>query len=96
MWKNQQKLLWSAVREATKHGKDRFKISELFADERCTQAVLGFQGTTDVGRTMPPREGEEEEGSEKRTRGAAYTDGERRRTVGERLGRGVDTYLDQD
>jgi len=32
-WKDQQNPLWTAFREATKHGKDRFKFSELFADE---------------------------------------------------------------
>ena len=39
---------------ATKR-KDRFKISEFLADERCTQAVLGVLATTNVGRAVPPR-----------------------------------------
>jgi hypothetical protein len=34
-------------------GKDRFKIHDLFADERCSKAILGFLSTTDVGRLVP-------------------------------------------
>jgi len=36
--KRQQKVLWAAVRKETGMGKDRFKIQNLFADLRCTQA----------------------------------------------------------
>ena len=50
------RTLWIAVREATNRGKDRLQISQLFADERCSEAVLGFLATTDVGRTVPPAE----------------------------------------
>ena len=35
----------------TGRGKNRFKIRDLFADERCSQAILGFLSATDVGRT---------------------------------------------
>jgi len=35
-------------------GKVRTKIAELFADERCSQALLDFLATTDVGRTAGP------------------------------------------
>jgi hypothetical protein len=45
-WERQQKILWA---EDTGRGKDRFKIRDLFADERCNQAVLDFLSTTDVG-----------------------------------------------
>jgi len=34
--------------------RDRTKIAELLADERCSQAVLVFLATTDVGRTSGP------------------------------------------
>jgi len=62
-------------------GKDRTKIAELFADERCSQALLYFLATTDVGRTAGPPVAEEgEEGASEafgvgrqRTRGAAHT-----------------------
>jgi hypothetical protein len=33
-------------------GKNRFKIRDLFADERCSQAVLDFLSTTDAGRRV--------------------------------------------
>ena len=36
-------------------GRDRTKIAELLADERCSQAVLDFLATTDVGRTAGPQ-----------------------------------------
>ena len=50
-WKSQQKTLLAVVSEETGRGKDRFKISELFADERCSKAILDFPATTEVGRT---------------------------------------------
>jgi len=34
--------------------KGRTKIAELLADERCSQALLDFLATTDVGRTAGP------------------------------------------
>jgi len=36
--------------------KDRWKIRELLADERCSQAVLDFLSSTDVGRRVPAEE----------------------------------------
>jgi len=54
-WKSQQKALWAVAREETGRGKDQFKISELFADERCSKAILGFLATTEVGRTAGQR-----------------------------------------
>jgi len=59
-WKSQQKTLWTTVLKETRklpgptRGKDRTKIAELFADERCSQARLDFLATTDVGRTAGP------------------------------------------
>jgi hypothetical protein len=41
------------VRRDTGRGKDHSKIRDLFADERCSQAVLDFLSTTDVGRRVP-------------------------------------------
>ena len=58
--KSQQKTLWATVLEETKklpgptRGRDRTKIAELFVDERCSQAILDFLATTDVGRTAGP------------------------------------------
>jgi len=61
-WRRQQKVLWKEVRVQTKRGRDRFRIADLFADERCTDAILTFLETTNVGRK--PREEEWEEGSD--------------------------------
>jgi len=33
----------------------RFTVWDLFADERCTTAILGFLRTTEVGSRMGPR-----------------------------------------
>jgi len=60
-WRRQQKVLWKEVRVHTKRGRDRFRIADLFADERCTDAILKFLETTDVGRKA--REDERERGS---------------------------------
>jgi len=49
-WRRQQKVLWKEVRQQTRRGRDRFRTADLFADERCTEAILTFLETTDVGR----------------------------------------------
>jgi hypothetical protein len=36
------KILWAAVRKETGRGKYRFKVRDLFADSRCSQAILEF------------------------------------------------------
>jgi len=36
--------------------KDRWKIRDLLADERCSRAVLDFLSSTDVGRRVPAEE----------------------------------------
>jgi len=67
-WKCQQKTPSSTVLEETKklpgstRGRGRTKVAELFADERCSQAILDFLATTDVGRTAGPQVAEEGEG----------------------------------
>jgi len=55
-WKPQQKILWAEVRKETGRWKDRWKIRDLLADERCSQAVLDFLSSTDVGRRVPAEE----------------------------------------
>ena len=77
------------VREETGRGKDRFKISELFADGRCSKAILDFLATTEVGRTGPTGGGR---GTKQRglgmgkegTRGIPCTVGGRKRGCWER------------
>jgi len=44
------------VRKETGRGKDRWKIRDRLADERCGQAVLDFLSTTGVGRRVPAEE----------------------------------------
>jgi len=65
-WRCQQKTLWTTVlKETTKlpgptRRRDRTSIAELLADERCSQAVLQFLTTTDIGRTSGPPVAEDE------------------------------------
>jgi len=54
--KAHQKILWAEVRKESGRGKGRFTIRDLLADGRCSQAVLDFLFTTDVGRLVPPEE----------------------------------------
>jgi len=42
------------VWKETGRGKRRWKGHELFADVRCSRAVLDFLSATDVGRLVPP------------------------------------------
>jgi len=58
---SQQNALWAVVREETGRSKDRFKISELFADERCSKAIPDFLATTE---TAGPLVADEKPGSE--------------------------------
>jgi predicted nucleotidyltransferase len=52
-WKGQQRTLWTEVRKETGRWKNRWKVRDLLADERCSRAVLDFLATTDVGRRVP-------------------------------------------
>ena len=68
-WKHQQKTLWAPVLTETRktpgptRGRDRTQIAELLADERCSQALLDFNATTDVGRTSGPTVAADEDGA---------------------------------
>jgi len=46
-WKARQKILWAEVWKESGRGKSRFKIRDLLADGRCSQAVQDFISTTD-------------------------------------------------
>ena len=52
-WKDQQKVLWKEVWKETEKRKWRWKAHKLFADARCSQAVLDFLASTEVGKTVP-------------------------------------------
>jgi hypothetical protein len=45
--------------EDTGRRKDRFKIRDLFVDERCSRAILDFFSTTHVGRLVPTPAGQD-------------------------------------
>jgi len=71
-WRPQQKIMLAAIRKKTGRGKNRFAIREMFADERCTGAVLDFLRTTKVGamvgpRELPPEQTGEREGGDTRS-----------------------------
>jgi len=59
-WKSQQVILWAEVRKKTKKRKGQVQISEPFAEEKCSPAVLDFLRSTGVGRTVPREDGENE------------------------------------
>jgi len=44
---SQQEAMWAKVEKDTKRGKRKWKMVELFADERCSEAILEFLRTTD-------------------------------------------------
>jgi len=60
-WKPQQKILWAEVLKESGRRKSRWRIRNLLTDERCSQSVLDFLSTMDVGRLVPA---EEDAGSE--------------------------------
>jgi len=55
-WKDQQAQLWARVKEVTKRGKQKWRMGDLLADERCSPAVLDFLRSTYVGWAAPPVE----------------------------------------
>jgi len=57
-WKAQQKILWAEVQKETGKWKSRWMIiiRDLLADGRCSQAVMDFLSSTDVGRLVPAAE----------------------------------------
>jgi len=52
-WKPQQKILWAEVKKETGRWKDRWKVRDLLADERCSRVVLDLLSSTDVERWVP-------------------------------------------
>jgi len=55
-WRTQQKTLWAGVKRETGKLKDRWKIRDLLADERCSRVVLDLLSSTDLGSRVPPEE----------------------------------------
>jgi hypothetical protein len=77
-WKLQQKNLWAEVRRDTGRGRNRFRIRDLFADERCTRAILNFLRATRVGRGVGDEEGgkRKKKGRVKRVQNVRREEGE--------------------
>ena len=50
--------MWAKVEKDIKRRKRKWKMAELFADERCSEAILESLRTTDVGR-KEGRDGEQ-------------------------------------
>ena len=71
---------WTTVLEVTgkfpgpTRGRGRSKITELFADERCSQAILDFLATTDVERKAGHRRKKTQEQRPARPRGGTVGD----------------------
>jgi hypothetical protein len=81
------------VRKESGRGKERFKVRDLLADPRCSQPVLDFLSTTDVGRRAPPpAEDAESEVSEWELRERTERE-EERRAEAEELGAEVEEPL---
>ena len=53
--------MWATVKKETGRWKSQWKIRDLFADPRCSQAILDFLATTQVGRRVPKPDEEEED-----------------------------------
>jgi ribonuclease HI len=62
-WKKEQRILWEEVYKETGRGRERWKAHELFAESECSQSVLDFLSSTDVGKIVPAVE-EDGAGSE--------------------------------
>ena len=60
-WRTKQKALWEKVKKETGRWKSRWKIRDLFADPRCSQAILDYLASTQVGRRVPTLEEDEED-----------------------------------
>ena len=91
-WKKEQKDLWEEVWKETRKGREWWKVHELFAERTCSQALLDFLSSTDIGKIMPADpEGDdaESEASEWELRERAEQEEERRVEV-ETLGMEVE------
>ena len=71
--------MWEEVYKETGRGRWRWKAHELFAESECSQAVLDFLSSTDIGKTVPAVEGGDagSEASEGELRERREREGER-------------------
>jgi len=59
-WKCGRGTLWEEVWKKAGRGRWRWKAHELFAEQSCSQAVLDFLSVTEVGKTVPAQEREDD------------------------------------
>jgi len=52
-WKVQRKVPWAEVLKVTGRWRSGWNVRDLLADGRCSQAVLDFLSTMDLGRLAP-------------------------------------------
>jgi len=45
--------MWARVKEATKRGKQKWRVGDLLTDEWCSPVVLDFLRSTYAGRAAP-------------------------------------------
>jgi hypothetical protein len=60
-WRKPQNALWQAVKEASGRGKSNTSMKNLFGDRRCSEAVIQFLRSTEVGRRFRERGLEEDD-----------------------------------
>ena len=85
-----QTLMWARVKEAAERGKQKWRVGDLLADERCSPAVLDLR-STHAGRTAPPVE---EKDSEEEAEVEGMGDGRSKRSSGPRaLGSGFSSVF---
>jgi hypothetical protein len=60
-WRKPQNALWQAVKEASGRGKSNTSMKDLFGDRRCSEAVIQFLRSTEVGRRFRERGLEEDD-----------------------------------
>jgi len=80
------------VRKATGRGKNRFKIRNVSADERCTRATLDYLRTIRAGRREGPRGSREtlqSEGGKGRRKDKGSREGEAGKWRCRRCGQGI-------
>jgi len=63
-WKEEQKVLGPKVEEEIGRGREQWKAHELFAEGwQCSQAILEFLASMDIGKTVPPVANDGDRGS---------------------------------
>jgi hypothetical protein len=60
-WRKPQNALWQAVKQASGRGKSNTSMKDLFGDRRCSDGVIQFLRSTEVGRRFRERGLEEDD-----------------------------------